>query len=849
MSRAKGVLISMQPASLMESALRLADARSWAVFPLAERSKIPAIQGGRGCLDATNDLYTIREWWAVHPAANIGVATGPASRVFVLDVDAAAPKTGGMTGPAALAELERRHGALPDTLTASTGGGGEHRYFRWPEGRQLRNRARIKIDGVATALDSRAEGGYVAAPPSVHPSGAVYAWTGPVREPVEAPAWLLDLLCPAIAAVAAVAAPGPRPAFAAGPNTAGDTYGRAALDGACADIQASGEGARHETIRNKSLWIARLVAGGCVNQGEAERALIAAGEATGKDPREVARAVAWGFERGMADPYRPEPREYRPAVQRRQTPPDPMPGDDAPVDYDLPDDSHDDAPMPRPARGYRESDVGNAQRLADRFGKNIRWCANMPGDGLLVWDGNRWRPDELKKTMALAQAVAMDIVEDADQAWALVSHLEAMAAGTVPVDDPMTLASRTKAAKARAKKLAAWATASEMSARLKAMIEVALPDLAVLHAGFDADHYLLNAYGGTLNLREGDVYPARRGDLITKIAGVGVEADASATECPQWLAFLDRIMGGDQDMIGFLQRAVGYSLTGSIKEQCLFVCYGATGGNGKSTFLDVIRAVAGDYAVHTRADTFMKDARKSGIPNDIAALRGARLVTASEPEQGAVLDESIIKEMTGDNAMTARFLNREFFTFTPTFKVWLATNHRPIIRSTGRATWRRMMLIPFEVTIPEGEWDRGLLPKLLAERDAILLWAVRGCGDWQFGSPGVPAGLRPPTRVTEATNAYRADMDILGEFLAEKCVVGEGERVANADLYRAFASWQRDNGEPPRSHRWLTRALQDRAYRKEERKDTGYRWEGIGLREVASIDPQPGRWPDRGAWQ
>lgn len=814
----------------MECALRYADARGWSVFPLSPRSKIPLVGGGRGCLDATADMWTIREWWAATHDANIGIATGPASRVFVLDVDAAAPKGGGMTGPDALAELERRNGALPPTLTATTGGGGEHRYFRWPASRELRNRARIRIDGAPTALDCRAEGGYVAAPPSVHPSGAVYRWEGAVREPVDAPDWLLDLLCPTRAA--ALSTPYVVPTRPPSDNRLA-AYGRRSLDGACADIQHAGEGARHEAIRNKALWIARLVAGGCLPHAEAESALITAGEATGKDAREVARCVAWGFERGLTDPYAPKDREIVSFPRPPRGPDAPPPSDD-----DAPPEEVD--PCPKPSRGYRESDVGNAQRLIDRFGKNLRWCANMPGDGLLVWDGSRWRSDELKRTLALAQAVAVDIVEDADRAWADVAHLEAMAAGTVPVDDPLTLASRTKAAKARAKKIAAWATASEMSARLKASIEVALPDLAVLHASFDADPMVFNAYGGTLDLRAGDIHDARREDLLTKIAGVTVDHVA---ECPAWLAFLDRIMGGDQEMIGFLQRAVGYSLTGSVKEQCLFVCYGATGGNGKSTFLDTIRAVVGDYAVHTRADTFMKDARKSGIPNDIAALRGARLVTASEPEQGAVLDESIIKEMTGDNAMTARFLNREFFTFAPTFKVWLATNHRPVIRSTGRATWRRMRLIPFEVSIPEAEWDRELLPRLLAERAGILRWAVHGCGDWFAG------GLRPPARVTEATNAYRQDMDILGEFIAERCVIGETERVANAELYRSFASWQRDTGEAVRSQRWLTRALQDRAYKREDRKDLGCRWEGIGLKPTESADPQPGRWPDRSAWQ
>lgn len=327
--------------SLMEAALRYADL-GLAVFPLAPEGKIPLVSradGGRGCLDATTDMLTIARFWRDHPRANIGIATGPASRVFVLDVDAHEPKGGGMTGPAALAELERRHGALPPTLTGGTGGGGEHRYFRWPAGRELRNRARIKIDGVATALDSRAEGGYVAAPPSVHPNGAVYRWAPGVTEIAEAPGWLLDLLCPSRATASGpeLARPYIPPAVGGTGDARHVAYGRSALDGACSDILAASEGQRHDVIRNKALWIFRCVAGGLLGHAEAEAALLTAGEATGKDPREVARAVEWGREKGLAEPYVPQDREMAPRVIRGpsawdQGPPPGMYDDEPPPD-------------------------------------------------------------------------------------------------------------------------------------------------------------------------------------------------------------------------------------------------------------------------------------------------------------------------------------------------------------------------------------------------------------------------------------------------------------------------------------------------------------------------------------
>ena len=529
--------------------------------------------------------------------------------------------------------------------------------------------------------------------------------------------------------------------------------------------------------------------------------------------------------------------------------------DDDETDDGLPDP----ASFQPPGLRYRFSDVGNANRFHDRFGKDVRWSQLALGDGLLVWDGNRWLPDEMKKTLGLAQAVALDIVTEAEEAWALVRDLEAMAKGQIPVDDPTTLASRTKSATSRAKQLSKWANQTEMSGKLKAIVEVALPGIAVPFKSYDASPWLFNAYGGTIDLQTGELHSARRADLLTKIADVTIDQHA---DCPQWLAFLFRIMGGDpslpesdpknvnaRELVAFLQRAVGYCLTGTARDQCMFICYGASGGNGKSTFLDVLRAVFGDYAMHTRAETFMKDARKSGIPNDVAALRGSRLVTASEPEQGAVLDESVIKEMTGDNAMTARFLNHEFFTFQPTFKVWLATNHRPIIRSTSRAIWRRLMMIPFDVEIPEDQWDRVLVRKLLDERAGILRWAVQGCGMWLCGDAlpdgtRTKPGLRPPATVLAAIADYRKDMDLLAEFISERCVLGADERVGNTDIYKAFAAWQKDVGENPRSQKWLTRALLDRSYRREGRKDLGQRWEGIGLRKIAvADDQQPGRWP------
>lgn len=825
------------PSSLSEWAALYASRAGWSVFPLLPRDKRPATKNG--FKDAVRDPGMVLDLWeASGSECNIGLATGAVSGLFVLDVDASAPKGNepGVSGLEALAALEALHGPLPAGRRVRTSAGGFHLYFRWQDDRPVRNRARIRLpDGRRAGLDARADGGYVVLPPSVHPgycpvcstclrwargepicdrghevvpgqvARVLYQW-GESRELPDPPAWLLDLLDP------------PReerrvlPFRPLAPSA--DRYASRALQSACERIAAAGEGERHETLFRESAAIGELVGGGVVSRGEAEAALISAGEATGKSPREVRRAVLDALARGEANPRRPEP-------THSAAPPEPPPIDDDYLDG-LIEDERDDQPPPAP-KSYRESDVGNADRLIDRFGGYLRWCAVMPHDGLLAWDGQRWRVDETKRASQYAQAVALDVVDDAAAAWEKVDRIRAMVAGTAPVEgDPLTLATRLKSAEKRARGLGAWAKASEMAPRLGAMVDVARSRIAVSHAQFDADQWKINTWGGTVDLKSGDVAPHRRDDLLTKITGASVNP-ATARPPELWLSFLRRIMGGDDEMVLFLQRVCGYCLTGSTAEQCLFLLYGM-GANGKSTFLDTLRAVLGDYAAHTRAETLMDKKGGGGIPNDIAALRGARLVTASEPEQADRWSEGLVKEMTGDAAMSARFMRGEFFEFRPTFKVLVAANHKPTVRATDHGFWRRIRLIPFEVQIPDAEKDRELGDKLLADRDNILAWMIGGCEMWQR------VGLAPPARVVDATAAYRAEMDVLGTFLAERCVLGAGRMAGNSELYQAFESWCKSSGEFTRSHRWMTRELQQRGYKREGRADLGRRWEGIEVK-------------------
>jgi putative DNA primase/helicase len=280
-------------------------------------------------------------------------------------------------------------------------------------------------------------------------------------------------------------------------------------------------------------------------------------------------------------------------------------------------------------------------------------------------------------------------------------------------------------------------------------------------------------------------------------------------------------MNYNTDLIIFLQLAAGLALTGDTSEQVMFILYGS-GANGKSTFLNVLMRILGDYAIATPTDTFMR--RKGDqISNDIARLRGTRLVTTTEAEQGRRLSEPLIKQITGNDAMTARFLYGEFFDFIPTFKIFMATNHKPVIKGTDHGIWRRIKLIPFTTTIAEEKQDKHLEEKLLAEGPGILNWLLAGTGMW------VEKGLATPQAITRATEDYRSEMDVLGNFLKECCVQNPNASVRARELFRAFQDWCGENNERACSERYLGLRLAELGLERTRTAEARY-WKGIMLK-------------------
>lgn len=445
------------------------------------------------------------------------------------------------------------------------------------------------------------------------------------------------------------------------------------------------------------------------------------------------------------------------------------------------------------------TDLGNAERFAAFAGDRFRYVHTW--GAWLFFDSKRWTRD----------------TDGGATRWCR-DTLRAVAAEAGTLDEP----------EAR-DQLVKHALDSESAARIAAMTGLAQALMPVATDELDRDPDLFNVENGTLDLRTGRLRPHDRADLLTRRAPVVF--DPAAT-CPRWDAFLLRCMGGDQALVGFLQRAVGYALTGHTSEQVLLLLYG-TGANGKSTFLETVRALLGDYATQTDFTTFLRR-ESEGVRNDLARLVGTRFVSAVEAEAGVPLAEALVKQITGGDIITARFLFREFFEFRPTFKLWLAANHKPTVRGNDHGIWRRIRLVPFTVTIPEAERDPKLLEKLAAELPGILAWAVRGCLDWR------EHGLGAPEAVKAATASYRDEMDVLGPFLEEATSPAPGLRVTARELYEAYVAWCQGNGERPRSQKAFANGLRERAFEAVKGSKGVRCW--AGLRLLAT--PEPG-----GGWR
>jgi putative DNA primase/helicase len=424
------------------------------------------------------------------------------------------------------------------------------------------------------------------------------------------------------------------------------------------------------------------------------------------------------------------------------------------------------------------TDEALALRFSERYAKKLRYVAAW--GRWYEWTGTVWAADKTMKTFDRSRMICREA--------SAVCNDENIARGI-----------------ANAKTVAAIERLARYDRRHAATVEQ-----------WDADPWLLNTPGGVIDLRTGKMRQHRQEDHITKLT-----ATAPGGECPQWLSFLKTITDNDSDLQKFLQRVAGYSLTGSIREHALFFGYG-TGGNGKGVFINTITGIMGDYAAVASMEVFTASPHDRH-PTDLAMLRGARLVTAQETEEGRRWAESRIKAMTGGDPITARFMRQDFFTFLPTFKLFIAGNHKPGLRNVDDAIRRRFNLIPFAVRIPSVKRDANLLEKLKAEWPGILKWMIEGCVDWQR------EGLNPPAAVADATEAYFEAEDALGLWLAECCDTGKSFSETGANLFASWCRWAERTNEFSGTQKRFSQKLTARSFEK-NRTSAGTFFTGISLK-------------------
>jgi putative DNA primase/helicase len=437
------------------------------------------------------------------------------------------------------------------------------------------------------------------------------------------------------------------------------------------------------------------------------------------------------------------------------------------------------------------NDAGNADRFARKWGAVVRYVPEWKQ--WLVWTGAYWKVDSAHTIVQGAKVTAREI------------YLEAVGVTDAEVQ----------------KQITKHAHASQQKSRLAAMAGVAssMPALVVHAAELDKDPMLLGVQNGVIELASGTLRNATPDDYMTKQCPVAFDP---AARCPGFLQFLDTILGGDQVLRAYVVRLFGYALTGRTTEQCLFFLHGS-GANGKSTLLNVVKDLLGpDYCKQTPSESLMAKSHARAASNDLARLQGTRVVLSSEIEEGSRLSEARVKQLTGSDPVASRMLYQEFFEYVPQFKLIIAGNHQPVIRGDDTGIWRRIQLVPFSVLIPEKQRDHTLPDKLRAELPGILNLALGGCRDW------LSKGLQPPKVVIEAVSDYRSDMDILGQWIDERGVVGSQHQTLASKAYADFKAWATANGFPTLNSNLFGRRLKERHARK--RRNNGAHYQGIGLR-------------------
>ena len=665
----------------------------------------------------------------------------------------------GLEGRASLRALREGQGGLRRSSRVDTGRG-RHYYLR-REGYRFKNSA----GALGLGLDIRGDGGYVVGVGSRHASGATYlrhvdGRANIVPLPAEAPDWLMHELC--------ALGKAERIDGQEGDTRVPEGYGAAALTDEVARLRTSTRGTRNDALNRSSFRLGQLVGEGLLGEGEVVSALTRAAAEIGLDDAEIHATIESGFTAGKKTPRLVKPSTLHGLASQAA---------EAKLDA-----------LTEKLSRLGETDADNAERLTQRFSDRL---AYTPARSFLVFDGKCWQRDDKMQRMAFAEQTARAIANEANV-----------------LGDGRDKAGRSS-----------FATASLSKGALDRMLDLARNRLSKRDSEFDAHPYLLNVSNGTLDLRTGKLRQHEASDHLTRMLPFSYDQHAV---CPNFERFVEQTLNGDKELISYLRRVVGYTLTGDTTEQCFFFVHGR-GSTGKSTLVNLIRQLLGNYGLHSPTETILTKQYDNAIPTDLARLQGARMVTVIEANWNRQIDEARLKSITGGEPITARFMRKDFFEFIPAFKLWFVANDPPGVRGTAESFWRRVHVLPLDRVVLGCKVDPKLTEKLEAEAPGILAWAVRGCLEWQIQR------LNPPRAVTQATDRWKQKADHIRQFMNEAVVHDATNFVASRDLYLAYRAWCDRHGEAPSDDRRFKAAMESLDLT-HKRVRSGSVWVGIKLR-------------------
>jgi putative DNA primase/helicase len=732
---------------VLQGALDLAS-RGYRVFPIGI-SKQPSVTGG--FYAATDNPETIRAWSESGQLKNVGIATGALSGICVTDADTEEARD----------RLRAEYG--PETVTSARGA---HWYWKHPG-------QKVASKPLGGGVDSKADGGYVIAPPSTGKK-----WTNGIPTNLRI---IPKALLPTTKAPTSAAGAIPEEHFEAAVRVLAENY--------------PAPGDQYEAGRH----LAGYLMGNGVSEEDAYNLMLEALARAGGIDKDAAYNIgrvtsttAQKLQAGEHVTGGPSLEEYCQGLPRKIA-----------------------LALAWKSKSYPWSDPGNAERFVDLHGKDYRYVQEW--SSWARYDGRRW-----------VQTYQAPI------AWAMVDTLRVMHAQAAEITNTDEKLGPTR------ETMQKFARASENGSRIDAAVKLARGRLSMSVEEFDTDPYLLNVANGTLDLRTGKLKAHNRDDLITMMAPVEFDPTAKA---PRFRKFLKQTLV-DDELIAFVQRFLGYSLTGTTKERTMAVLHGV-GKNGKSTLVELFQDLLGDYSSVTAPNVIMK--QKFSDPTGqyaLAELKGKRFVSVSETKRGVELEESTVKQITGNDTISARAPYGKPFAYRPQFKLWMSTNHKPEIPDGSEAIWDRLRLIPFTKRFDGKKADPDLSDKLREELAGVLAWAVEGVVAWRA------QGLGTSKVVEAATQKYRSETDVLDRFFDDECEFGPKKRVSKKDLFDAWERWCDAEGADAGTQTAFTRTVGERGVVRNfaEGKVEGVRvWRGIGLLERPPSDPQSA--PPQKSWK